>query len=240
MNSAIYQGKVFHSRFVPKQHHFFYHIFLFWLDLDELSLLQQKVKGFAIGKWAPVSFRRSDYLGDANESLKKSVLGRMSELAGKELNGKVFILGQLRMFGLYFSPVNFYYLQDEQGNFTHTLAEVSNTPWNERHHYLVDLKVQADSDKAFHVSPYNPIEMQYQWDIKQPSEKLRLVLNCIKNTKHFSASLDLNKLPMNSSSLFRVMMNIPNMTIKTVLGIYWQALKLFVKGMPIYPHPVNK
>lgn len=239
INSAIYRGKVFHSRFIPKQHHFFYHIFLLWLDLDELTQLDTQIRGFSSTTWAPVRFKRSDYLGDQALSLKDATLQRMSQLAGTPLQGKVFMLGQVRMFGMYFSPVNFYYLQNNAGDYTHMLAEVSNTPWNERHHYLVDLKKQADSEKAFHVSPFNPIDMQYQWNVKQPGEKLRLALNCIKNTKHFSASLQLSKLPLNSASLFRVMLSIPSMTIKTVVGIYWQALKLLIKGVPIYPHTVK-
>ncbi|GAA0857828.1 hypothetical protein GCM10009114_25080 [Aliiglaciecola litoralis] len=187
-----------------------------------------------------IRYKRSDYLGDPQKSLQSAVLERMSELADKPLSGRVFMLGQMRMFGLYFSPVNFYYLQQDDGQFSHLLAEVSNTPWNQRHHYLVDLNDQQDCQKAFHVSPFNPMDMQYHWNVRQPGERLALALSCSKGEKHFDARLSLQRKSLNSNSLLRVVMSIPSMTVKTLVGIYWQAFKLFLKGVPVYGHSQNK
>ena len=240
MNSAIYTGKVFHARHIPKQHKFAYDIYLMWLDLDELDALHNSVRGFSIKGFAPIQFRRTDYLGDPSLTLKQCVLERMSELAGAPLNGKVFMLGQCRTFGMYFSPVNFYYLQSDSGHYTHMLAEVSNTPWDERHHYLVDLDVQADDQKVFHVSPFNPMDMTYSWRVTQPGEHLKLQLSCVKNDKHFDAVLNMRKNNLNSTTVRNVVLSIPSMAIKTVTGIYWQALKLFLKRVPFYGHPVSK
>lgn len=237
MESALYTGTVWHARHVPKKHSFQYRIFLFWLNLEELADVEQKVRGFSCSKWSILRFNRADYLGDANQPLKQCVLQKMSQLANKPLDGKVFLLGQTRMFGMYFSPVNFYYLQQPDGHYSHMLAEVSNTPWNQRHCYLVDLADQQPSQKAFHVSPFNPMDMDYKWKIAQPNEKLKLTLSCFKDTRHFDASLNLSKQILNSKSLFNVMISLPSMTIKTVVGIYWQAFKLFIKGVPFYGHP---
>ena len=239
MQSAIYRGSVLHSRFVPKKHAFTYQIFLLWLNLDELDLLEAEVKGFSVKSWAPLRFKRSDYLGDADKSLKQSVLDKMSELAQQSLTGTVYLLGQTRTFGMYFSPVNFYYLQQPDGTFSHLLAEVSNTPWNLRHCYLVDLAKQEDCDKVFHVSPFNPIDMKYKWKISQPEQSLKLTLACHKEVKHFVASLNLSRIELNSKNLFNVLLTIPSMTVKTVFGIYWQAFKLFIKGVPFYSHSVQ-
>jgi len=236
VDSALYKGSVFHSRFVPKKHAFTYQIFLIWLNLDEIELVEAKVKGFSTKSWAPLRFKRSDYLGDTDKPLKQSVLDKMTELAEKPLTGAVYLLGQTRTFGLYFSPVNFYYLQQEDGTFSHMLAEVSNTPWNDRHCYLVDLANQEDCAKAFHVSPFNPMDMLYKWKISQPEQSINLTLSCHKEVKHFVASLNLSRVELNSKSLFNVLLSIPSMTIKTVFGIYWQALKLFIKGVPFYSH----
>ena len=239
VQSAIYQGYVYHNRYFPKKHAFSYKIFLLWLNLDEIPEIEQKISGFSTNFWSPLRFKREDYLGDPALPLKQSVLQKMSHLAKEELSGEIFLLGQVRTFGLYFSPVNFYYLRHKNGHFSHLLAEVSNTPWDQRHCYLVDLDEQKDCPKMFHVSPFNPMDMQYKWKISQPQQKLTLSLSCHKDTKHFVASLKLIRKELNSSSLTRVLLSIPSMTLKTVFGIYWQALKLFLKRLPVYANPTQ-
>ena len=240
IESAIYKGKVYHQRFKPTQHKFDYDIYLFWLklDADELETLSSQVTHFSARDKARVRFKREDYLGDASISLKQAVLERMTELNdGRALNGDVFILGQLRTWGLYFSPVNFYYLRNTEGKYTHMLAEVSNTPWNERHHYLVNLDTQNDTPKAFHVSPFNPMDMTYEWSISQPSTRLSLAMDCVREDKEFSAGINLTKFTLDNANLSAALKRIPSMTIKTVAGIYWHALKLLLKRTPLYTHP---
>jgi DUF1365 family protein len=237
--SALYKGTVHHQRFVPKVHRFSYKIYLYWLKLNEIEQLNADVKGFSNKQegFSAVKFLRLDYLGDPEHPLETSVLAKMSQLNGANLSGEVFFLGQIRTFGWYFSPANFYYLRNQEGVYTHMLAEVSNTPWNKRHHYLVDLDKQEDCDKAFHVSPFNPMDMTYQWKIEQPDKNLRLHLSCIKQQKHFEAALDMQRQPLTTKTLRGALLSIPSMTLKTVAGIYWQALKLFIKRVPIYMHP---
>jgi len=244
LESGIFTGVVFHQRSQPKLHKFSYKIYLFWLKLSEIDSLAANVKGFSSEKsgFSLVNFKRQDYLGEATESLEASVLNKMNELNSANaseparLTGDVFMLGQVRTFGLYFSPVNFYYLRNASGNFTHMLAEVSNTPWNQRHHYLVDLSCQNNTQKAFHVSPFNPMDMTYKWQVAQPTNKLNLHLSCYKETKHFEAAIDMTKQSLTSTSLRQSLLSIPSMTIKTMAGIYWQAIKLFFKRVPIYAH----
>lgn len=237
MTHALYEGRVWHARHTPTRHQFSYSIRLFWLDLDDLQSLSS-IPGLSATGWSPVQFKRSDYLTQPERDLKQVALEHMSSLAGRPLQGKVYLLGQLRLFGMYFSPVNFYYLQQENGHFSHVLAEVSNTPWNERHHYLVDLDQPQDSDKAFHVSPFNPMQMQYKWRIPQPKDTLTLGISCYQGSRHFDALMRLSRQPLNSKSLLRVMCS--TMSVKTVLAIYWQALKLWMKGTPLYSHPRSR
>lgn len=237
--SAIYRGSVFHKRFVPKVHAFNYNIFLFWLDLQELDKTLSSVKGLSTSKWSWVRFKRDDYLSEPEKPLHEVALDKMSGLAGHKLSGKVFLLGQLRIFGWYFSPVNFYYLQQPDGHFSHMLAEVSNTPWNDKHCYFVDLQNPERTQKNFHVSPFNPLDMQYIWKVNQPNENLNLSIDCKKEERHFIASLDLVKEPLTAENLRKNLLKIPHMTLKTVFGIYWEALKLFFKKVPIYDYQKN-
>lgn len=237
--SAIYQGKVHHKRFRPTQHAFNYDIYLFWLKLSEVEQLNDTVAGFSHSSFAKAQYKRNDYLPTSPQpELETAVVAKMSDLAKQSLHGDVFLLGQLRNWGLYFSPVNFYFLRSGD-HFTHMLAEVSNTPWNERHYYLVDMQTQSDTPKAFHVSPFNPIDMTYRWRISQPEEKFQLTLDCVTEHKDFSAGINLTRQPLNSETLSAVTKKIPSMTLKTVVGIYWHALKLLLKRTPIYDHPAN-
>ncbi len=241
LSSAIYQGNVYHKRFTPTVHEFRYDIYLFWIKLKELPELAQ-LDGFNVDQKGFLEFRRSDYLNQQGLPLEQEILAKMNALRDTLLKsvttpiiGDVYFLGQTRMLNLYFSPVNFYYVQDPLSKqFTFMLAEVSNTPWHERHYYLVDLSEQDDTPKAFHVSPFNPMDMQYKWRISQPSEHLTLTLSCYKQIKHMVASIDLHRQELTTSNLSTAKKRIPSMTLKTVGGIYWQALKLFIKRTPFY------
>ncbi|MBU2979054.1 DUF1365 domain-containing protein [Alteromonas sp. C1M14] len=237
LESALYQGQVFHQRFRPTQHKFAYNIYLFWLKLSELDALDKSIKRFSHNGRNMVEFRRSDYYGDKQRPLEEAIREKMSALHGGALEGDVFMLGQLRMLGIYFSPVNFYFLRNSGGTYTHMLAEVSNTPWHEQHYYLVDLATQADTPKAFHVSPFNPMDMTYKWKIAPPADTFSLSMHCYQTEKDFAAGLNMTRISFNNKNLGMALRRIPSMTIKTMVGIYWQALKLFIKRTPIYDHP---
>ena len=99
------------------------------------------------------------------------------------------------------------------------------------------MKKQEDSEKAFHVSPFNPIDMQYRWLVNQPNNTFNMALSCIKDEKHFEAGLSLTKQKLTSKTLSSALFKVPSFTIKSLIGIYWQALKLLIKGAPVYSHP---
>ncbi|KJY83213.1 plasmid partition ParA protein [Vibrio galatheae] len=239
-NSCLFIGDVRHRRFAPIEHALNYRLFMPCLDLDELELLQSKVWGFGTQWWHWARFKRQDYLGKGD--LKQAVLSKVCELGGTNVNGSVKAVLHLRYFGIYFSPVNFYYIYDQKQQWRYLLAEVSNTPWNERYYYLLDAQDQStwQHEKAFHVSPFNPIEQQYQWKIKPINERLSIHLECHRDGKEFDATLKMAKQPLNSRALLKQLIVTPVMAVKVTIGIYWHALKLWIKGAPFYSHPRSR
>ncbi|MGR5300674.1 MULTISPECIES: DUF1365 domain-containing protein [Vibrio] len=240
MNSRLFIGNVRHRRFVPVNHELNYSLFMPAIDVDELEDLEKKVWGFGSRWWHWARFKRSDYIGEG--SIKAAVQNKVEELTGIRCSGKVVAVCHLRYFGLYFSPVNFYYVYDEQGEWQYLLAEVSNTPWNECHYYAVaadenDEQYGWKQDKAFHVSPFNPIDQRYHWKIKPLTDKLNIHLECHKGEKHFDATMAMKAKPLSSKSLLKCLIVTPSQTVKVMVGIYWHALKLWIKGAPFYSHP---
>lgn len=240
MKPAIYAGSIAHRRSIPRVHAFRYPFFMWFFNLDELEKLPPLRPWFSFGKWALTRYVRADYLGDPEEPLGEAVRMKMEELTGHPVTGQVYGLMNLRCLGLYFSPVNFYYGFDAEGALSHFLAEVSNIPWNKRHHYgffVLDGKREPGHPKAFHVSPFNPMEQQYKWQIGSPGEELRVQLEVHdKRGQIFRAILELKRHSFTRQAARKQLLRKPVMTASIVGGIYWQALKLYAKGVPYVPY----
>lgn len=240
MKSAIYVGSIAHTRFIPKSHSFMYPFFMWFLDLDGLETLPNLGICFSTRRWALSRFHRSDYLGDPHIPLVAAVRQRMEELTGHRVRGKVFGLMNMRTLGLYFSPVNFYYGFDESGKMSHFLAEVSNIPWNERHqygHFVSEIRNRPTHRKAFHVSPFNPKDQIYKWVIEPPNDEIVIHLGVHDERGHiFEAGLRLKREPFSLTTARKQLFRKPVMTAFIVAGIYWQALKIYLKGIPYIPY----
>ncbi len=213
---------------------------MYFFNLAELE------KTFSIGRWfstnkrALTRFHREDYYGSPEETLASAIRNRMMTLSGHPVTGDVYGLLNLRTLGLYFSPVNFYYGYDKQGNFSHFLAEVSNTPWNERHqyaHYIGDGNLTPVQKKEFKVSPFNPVDQTYNWSITEPGEGVTVTIAVDdKRGRVFEAMLELERKPLTRRSLRRELIRRPIMTASVVGAIYYQALKIFLKKIPYIPY----
>lgn len=247
MHSCLYEGQVRHRRFTPKDHAFNYRVFYAYLDLDELDTVFRKRWLWSGTRPALVRFKRSDYLGDKRVPLKQAVMDRVEQLTGQRPQGPIRLLTHLRHFGMAFNPVSFYYCFDKEDTHVETIvAEITNTPWGERYAYVLPISrsksttrhLQYDIQKDFHVSPFMPMDIDYQWFFSAPTEKLNVhMINLHDGNKMFDATLTLDYKPMSAAQCARAVARYPLMTFKVVGAIYWQAFRLFLKGIPFYSHP---
>ena len=242
MNSSIYSGTLMHQRYVPRNHKFVYRLKMILLDLDEVEAFFAKSKLWVMEKFGWVSFKRKDYLPDDNPTVKEAVLQTVEDQTGIRPEGPVLMLTNLRYFGLQFNPATFFYCLDRDGEtLTHMVIEVHNTPWNERHRYVLPAegaeKNKAEFKKAFHVSPFNPMDMTYASVFTYADQKISTSIENHKDDElHFKASLNLKREASTPESISRFARTAWKLPLMVVIGIYWQALKLFFKRAPYYQY----
>ncbi len=241
--SCIYRGVVHHHRFTPVKHSFRYGLFMLYLDLAELPDLFAKRWLWSSRGPALAEFRRSDYPGDPGEALEESIRALVGRQTGSSPRGPIRLLTHLRYFGYGFNPVSFFYCFDPEGrDLVAVVADVANTPWGERHPYVIDVKGGESGDvclpKQFHVSPFMPMDLEHRFRLRRPGERLFVGIDDWRGDEQvFSARLALRRTEISGLSLARVLLRYPFMTGQVVAGIYVQALKLYLKGVPYFEHP---
>ena len=247
MNSALYRGWVRHRRFAPVANAFRYELFFVYLDLAELPSVFEGSRLFSVEGRTPAVFRRSDHFGDPSVPLDTAVRDLVEGNTGKRPAGPVRILTHLRYFGHCFNPVSFFYCFDPAGESVETfVADVSNTPWKERHLYVLPSSQSAGRppwrvfafDKAFHVSPFMPMDLRYEWRFQEPGREIHVHMrNFERGTRLFDATLALSREEITPRSLRAALLRHPAMTVKVVAAIHWQALRLTLKRAPFHDHP---
>ena len=250
MHSCIYEGQVRHRRFLPKNHDFSYKLYMMYLDLAELPDLFRKYWLWSSERPNLAWFDRRDHHGDASIPLDQSIRDLVQEQSGKRPEGPIRLLTHMRYFGHGFNPVSFYYCFDIRGQDVETIvAEVNNTPWGEQHCYVLSSNhgqgnsrnKQYSFDKSFHVSPFMPMDIEYDWRFSMPGNTLSVHMENHQNQKKiFDATMRMEQVPIHSGSLARVLAQYPVLTIKVVAAIYFQAFRLWRKKIPFFTHPDKK
>ena len=247
MLSCIYEGQVQHRRINPVGHEFRYGLFMLYLDLDELPGLLQGGHGLRGPRFSPASFCRKDHLGAPSVPLREAVLDLVNRQTGMQLSGPVRLLTLLRSYGYYFSPLNLYFCFDRDGgSVTATVAEVTNTPWLQKHWYVLwagnrfgrtDL-LRFRHRKDFHVSPFMDLDAEYEWRLTVPGPRLAVFLaNRREGRRFFEVTMVLRRVELSRRTMARMLLRHPWMTARVSQAIYWQALRLWLKKCPFYPHP---
>ena len=245
MKSALYQGIVRHRRVAPVRNEFRYRLFQLYLDLSELDQVFRDRLLWSTSHPNLAWFRRVDHFGDPNQPLDQEVRRLVTAETGRAPAGPIRLLTHLRYFGYVMNPVSFYYCFDEDDRAVETIvAEVHNTPWGERHCYVLERRNDGEHDhqfsKRFHVSPFMSMDQTYRWRFSAPGETLSVHMDNLESRgKLFDATLTLERRPITGATLASALATHPFMTAKVIAAIYYQALKLKLKGAPFHPHPAT-
>lgn len=249
LQSAIYEGWIRHRRAQPKRHEFRYRMFQLYIDLDELPKLFEGRRFWSLDRPNLAALRRRDYFGDPRLSIAEAVRNRVEAETGLRPTGPIRLLTHGRYFGVAMNPVSFYYGFAEDGQtLDWVLAEITNTPWGERHAYLLPVaKAEPHGralhwafDKRFHVSPFIAMQRDYRWALTVPGESLHVHMDVLEGaTREFGATLCLERRPWNANTLASSLARYPWLTAKVAAAIYWQAARLWLKRIPFHVHPAK-
>lgn len=248
MNSSLYTGWVRHRRFFPIAHEFRYPLTLLYLDLSELETVFQGRWFWSAGDSEADAnlawFRRSDHFGPRSLSLDACVRDIVEQATGRRPVGPIRLLTQPRYFGYVFNPISVYYCFSSTGAVVEAIvAEVSNTPWQQRHCYVLgtpgqQLPREQRFPKEFHVSPFMRLDQEYLWRSRTPGEELSIHMESFESDQRmFDATLTMNRREISTSELHRALFLQPVQTARVWAAIHWEALRLWWKGVRFVPHP---
>jgi len=222
-----------------------------YLDLAELDAVFGGRWLWSTRRATLARFDRRDHFGDPDQPLDEAVRALVAKHTNRRPEGPIRLLTHLRYFGYVFNPVSFYYCLDATGReLQAVVAEVTNTPWGERHCYVLRPdapgadELRARTVKAMHVSPFNPMGLLYDWQLGLPGKTLAVNMSLrsaddAAAAPIFGAALTLQREPITGASLAGTLLRFPWMTAKVIAAIHWQALLLWLKRVPVYDHPTR-
>jgi uncharacterized protein len=247
MESALYVGKLRHRRFSPKTHEFAYPVCMAFLDIARLPNLMSVSPFAGYNRWNWTSYSERDHFGDPRQTLRERVAQDAANHGIALPEGPIFLLTHLRYLGYVFNPVSFYYCYNRMGNLELMMAEVNST-FGESHNYWLTTSNQRPCDaakryttaKQMHVSPFMDMRLNYDWIFTEPGDRLVAHMNTLSGGKpFFDATLQLERRPWERRELHRVLAAYPLMTLRVIGAIHWQALRLWLKQVPVFTHPAK-
>lgn len=233
---AIYVGDVVHKRARPKRHSLRYRVFSMLVDLDQLDSMDQKLRFFSLNRFNLVSLVTKDF-GPRDGTSVASFIRRKAAAAGVPDVARIRMLAYPRLLGFAFNPITVYYCEDAEGVVRFMAYEVSNT-FGEHHFYQADVTpvdghIRHDARKALYVSPFNTMEGDYRFSVRPPTETvfLGITLSDVEGGL-LTAYFEGERRPLTDATLLKLLLAYPFMTAKVVAGIHWEALLLWLKGVP--------
>ncbi len=242
LNSSIYTAKVMHHRLSPKKHSFWYNIYLFYIDLDELELLTKKLRWFSYNKFNLFNFRDSDHLkledelGQSKLTVKQQITDYIKSNGVEIGNGKIKLLTNMRVLGYNFNPVSFYFCFDENEIPLCAIAEINNTYHEMKMFFfgkddLTNNAFKQKAEKLFYVSPFIDLDTIFDFNLLIPNEKLDIKIDDYdkEGNRFFISTLKGERKLLTNRSMLRYFFSIPLIPLQVMALIHWQALKLWMK-----------
>tara|TARA_B100000945_G_C20264646_1_gene540969 strand:- start:94 stop:858 length:765 start_codon:yes stop_codon:yes gene_type:complete len=236
-NSIIYNGKVIHKRFKPKEHYFNYKVFSLLIDLEELKIIDKSINFFSYNKFNLISFFDKDHGPRDGTGLKQWVNDNLKKIGIFNQNIKIKLLCYPRIFGYVFNPLSIFFIYNKSDQLISILYEVKNT-FGEQHTYVFKTEdqklIQNQCKKKFYVSPFINMECKYFFKILKPDNKLSVVIDQYDDDgKLLFASQDGSASEFNSKNLILSFFSHPLMSFKIIAAIHFEAFKLWIKGVKL-------
>ena len=242
---SLYRGRVMHRRMRPRVHAFRYRLFWMLLDIDRLGEAAAKTRLFSIGRFNLLSFQPRDH-GDRSATDLKTQIGAQLRAAGvRDADGPIRLLTMPRMLGFVFNPISVWYAHRADGRLAAVIYEVSST-FGERRSYVLPVddglaaggRFDQSCDKALHVSPFMRMDMRYHFKGRDPDERLTLAIDGHDHDGLLIATtMNGERRPLTDREILRAVLAVPLEPLKVVAAIHWEALRLFLKRVPLAPDP---
>jgi len=235
LHSCLYECTVLHRRLAPKTHEFLYRVFYFLIDLDELPELSSTSRLLKVNAPGLYSFREGDHISHGAPSLRENIHRYLAANGITKPVGKILLLTLPRIAGYLFNPISIYYCHDTEGSPLIAVAEVGNT-FGEWKPYLVPLRedgtFRCRMVKHFYVSPFSDLDLEFEFRFHLPGERLQVFIDDYRGPdRELISVLTGERVPLNDRNLLHFSLKYPFLTLQVILGIHWQALLIWMKGL---------
>lgn len=237
--SGLYIGSVMHRRLTPRVHRFRYSVFWLLLDLDELDQVAFRLPFFSRNRANLFCFYDRDHGDGSQTPLREQIERKLAQAGIAIAGGSIRLLCMPRTLGYSFNPLSIYFCTHADGTPAAVVYEVHNT-FGERHSYTIPVetggRIHQSCDKAFYVSPFLDMDLRYDFSVSQPGDKLAVAIRASKGDETvLFASLAGERRPLTDSTLLRLFFAMPAITLKVIVAIHWEAVRLWLKGLRFRP-----
>lgn len=243
--AVLYFGEVMHTRIRPIKHRFKYRVMSLLIDLDRLDAANRQSLLFGVNRAALYGFNEADHGGRDGSPLRAFAQQRASEHGIDLTAGRVLLLCYPRLLGYTFNPLSVYFCYRADGGLALVIYEVRNT-LGDIHAYALAVNpddvseagIRQTQDKLFYVSPFVEMATRYHFRIFPPGDRVRLrILETDGEGPLLAATFNGRRRRLSTAELLRSFFTLPLVTLKIIVAIHWEAMRLRLKGARLVPRP---